>query len=100
MSTELKNAVKAADAIPQYGMCVKRLLAEKNIIANILVNAVDVYKGMVPEDVVPYIEGEPSLYQYGAGGAGADQYSPGRKRAEGYRTQYGKSGNSRRTHKV
>lgn len=58
MSTELKNAVKAADAIPQYDMCVKRLLAEKNIIANILVNAVDVYKGMVPEDVVPYIEGE------------------------------------------
>lgn len=34
------------DAIPQYDMCVKRLLAEKNIIANILVNAVDVYKGM------------------------------------------------------
>lgn len=27
MSTELKNAVKAADAIPQYDMCVKRLLA-------------------------------------------------------------------------
>ncbi len=61
MSTELKNAVKAADAIPQYDMCVKRLLAEKNIIANILVNAVDVYKGMVPEDVVPYIEGEPYI---------------------------------------
>lgn len=33
----------------------------KNIIANILVNAVDVYKGMVPEDVVPYIEGEPYI---------------------------------------
>ena len=33
MSTELKNAVKAAD----------------------------VYKGMVPEDVVPYIEGEPYI---------------------------------------
>ena len=61
MSTELKNAVKAADAIPQYDMCVKRLLAEKNIIANILVNAVDVYKGMAPEDVVPYIEGEPYI---------------------------------------
>ena len=61
VSTELKNAVKAADAIPQYDMCVKRLLAEKNIIANILVNAVDVYKGMVPEDVVPYIEGEPYI---------------------------------------
>lgn len=61
MSTEQKNAVKAADAIPQYDMCVKRLLAEKNIIANILVNAVDVYKGMAPEDVVPYIEGEPYI---------------------------------------
>ena len=33
----------------------------KNIISNILVNAVDVYKGMVPEDVVPYIEGEPYI---------------------------------------
>ena len=61
MSTEQKNAVKAADAIPQYDMCVKRLLAEKNIIANILVNAVDVYKGMAPVDVVPYIEGEPYI---------------------------------------
>lgn len=61
VSTELKNAVKAADAIPQYDMCVKRLLAEKNIIANILVNAVDVYKGMEPKDVVPYIEGEPYI---------------------------------------
>lgn len=49
------------DAIPQYDMCVKRLLAEKNIIANILVNAVDVYKGMDPKDVVPYIEGEPYI---------------------------------------
>ena len=40
---------------------VKRLLAQKSILAHILVKTVDEFKGMKPEDVVKYIEGEPSI---------------------------------------
>ena len=45
----------------QYDTRVKRLLAQKSILAHILVKTVDEFKGMKPEDVVKYIEGEPSI---------------------------------------
>ena len=35
--------------------------AQKNILAHILVKTVDEFKGMKPEDVVTYIEGEPKV---------------------------------------
>lgn len=34
---------------------------QKNILAHILVKTVDEFKGMKPEDVVTYIEGEPKV---------------------------------------
>ena len=37
----------------------KRLLSNKIILAHVLVQTVDVFLGMRPEEVVPYIEGEP-----------------------------------------
>lgn len=40
---------------------LKRILAQKNILAHILVKTVDEFKGMKPEDVVTYIEGEPKV---------------------------------------
>ncbi len=61
MDTEIKNAVKAAGDKAQYDAQVKRLLAQKSILAQILVKTVDEFKGMNPEDVVPYIEGEPRI---------------------------------------
>ena len=45
----------------QYDTRVKRLLAQKSILAHILEKTVDEFKGMKPEDVVKYIEGEPSI---------------------------------------
>ena len=51
---------KAGDKA-QYDTRVKRLLAQKIILAHILVKTVDEFKGMKPEDVVKYIEGEPSI---------------------------------------
>ena len=51
---------KAGDKA-QYDIRVKRLLAQKIILARILVKTVDEFKGMKPEDVVKYIEGEPSI---------------------------------------
>lgn len=61
MKTEIANAVNAAGDKAQYDDCVKRILAQKNILAHILVKTVDEFQGMKPEDVVPYIEGEPRI---------------------------------------
>ena len=57
----MANAVNAAGDKAQYDTRVKRLLAQKSILAHILVKTVDEFKGMKPEDVVKYIEGEPSI---------------------------------------
>ena len=61
MNTEIANAVNAAGDKAQYDTRVKRLLAQKSILAHILVKTVDEFKGIKPEDVVKYIEGEPSI---------------------------------------
>ena len=61
MNTEIANAVKAAGDKAQYDIRVKRVLAQKSILAHILVRIVDEFKGMKPEDVVTYIEGEPKV---------------------------------------
>ena len=61
MNTEIANAVNAAGDKAQYDTRVKRLLAQKSILAHILVKTVDEFKGMKPEDIVKYIEGEPSI---------------------------------------
>lgn len=61
MNTEITNAVVAAGDKAQYDTYAKRLLAEKIILAHILVETVEEFKWMKPEDVVPYIEGEPKV---------------------------------------
>lgn len=61
MNTEIMNAVNAAGDKAQYDTRVKRILAQKNILAHILVKTVDEFKGMKPEDVAAYIEGEPKV---------------------------------------
>ena len=61
MNTEVTNAVIAAGDKAQYDARVKRILAQKSILAYILVKTVDEFKGMKPEDVVTYIEGEPKV---------------------------------------
>lgn len=61
MNTEITNAVNAADDRGQYDDSAKRLLGHKSILAHILVDAVEEFKGMNPKDVVKYIEGEPKI---------------------------------------
>lgn len=58
MNTEIANAVDAADDKSQYDKQAKRLLAQKSILAHILVRTIDEFRGMDPDDVVSYIEGE------------------------------------------
>ena len=45
----------------QYDEKAKRLLGNKIILAHILVKTVNEFRKMEPEDVVPYIEGEPYI---------------------------------------
>lgn len=61
LDTELKNAVGVTDKEAQYDACAKRLLGQKIILAHILVRTVDEFRGMKPEEVVFYIEGEPQI---------------------------------------
>ena len=61
MNTEVVNAVGATDKEAQYDNEAKRLLGNKYILAHILVEAVDEFRGMNPKEVVSYIEGEPLI---------------------------------------
>ena len=61
MDTEMKNMVRASDKDAQYDEKAKRLLGHKYILAHILVNTVDEFKGMAPQEAVQYIEGEPFI---------------------------------------
>ena len=53
--------MNAANDRAQYDERAKRLLGHKSILAHILVDTVEEFKGMNPKDVVKYIEGEPMI---------------------------------------
>ena len=61
MNTVITNTVSASDKKAQYDERAKHLLSQKIILAHILVNTIDEFKGMKPEDVVNYIEGRPYI---------------------------------------
>ena len=61
MNTAIMNTIAAANAKAQYDEYAKRLIAQKIILAHILVRTVDEFKGMTPEDVGSHIEGEPQV---------------------------------------
>ncbi|MCD8378879.1 MAG: Rpn family recombination-promoting nuclease/putative transposase [Lachnospiraceae bacterium] len=59
MGAELKGILTAANEKTQYDTYAKRLLSEKCILACILTEVVDEFKGMKPKEAERYIEGEP-----------------------------------------
>ena len=59
MNTTIKNTISGTDSNAKYDECAKQLLAQKYILANILVKTIKEFKGMKANDVVKYIEGEP-----------------------------------------
>ena len=61
MNTELKSAVMATDRDAQYDNSAKRLIANKIILARILVKTVEEFKGMDPLEVAALIEGLPYI---------------------------------------
>ena len=58
MNTEIKNAIQAADSEAQYDESAKRLLAQKYVLAHILVRTVEEFQGMEIEKVASLIEGQ------------------------------------------
>ena len=57
--TETKRVVLLTDKKCKYDDMAKRILGTKIVIAHILVNTLDEFGEMLPEDVVSLIEGEP-----------------------------------------
>lgn len=61
VNTEISNSVAATEDKAQYDECAKRLLANKSILAHILVKTVDEFSGMNPKEIEGFIEGEPYI---------------------------------------
>ncbi|WP_448901984.1 hypothetical protein [Eubacterium sp.] len=61
MNTEIANAVNAASDMAQYDERAKRLLSHKSILAHILVDTVEEFRGMDAKNVEQYIEGQPRI---------------------------------------
>ena len=61
MNTEMNNALRTADNEAQYDESAKRLLAQKYVLAHILVKTVKEFQGMNIRKVVSLIEGEPCI---------------------------------------
>ena len=61
VDASIKKTVRASDKDAQYDEKAKKLLGHKIILAYILVNTIDEFRGMNPKDVVKYIEGEPYI---------------------------------------
>lgn len=61
MTTELKKMIFVTEKVREYDENVKNILAHKIVLAHILAGTVDEFKGMEPEEIVPFIEGEPEV---------------------------------------
>ena len=56
MNTAITNRITAANDKAQYDEYAKQLIAQKIILAHILVQTIDEFKGMQPEDIISRIE--------------------------------------------
>lgn len=61
VDASIKKTIRASDKDAQYDEKAKKLLGYKIILAYILVNTIEEFRGMNPKKVVNYIEGEPYI---------------------------------------
>ena len=61
MDTELKNALNATEKVQEYDENIKFILSQKIILAHILAGTATEFRGWKPEEIIPYIEGEPQI---------------------------------------
>ena len=59
MTGEQREALQITDQEAQYDASAKRLLAQKYVLAYLLVKTVKEFRGMNPKEIIPLIEGEP-----------------------------------------
>ncbi len=56
---ELETSIIITKEHSEYDECAKRLLSHKKVLARILTGVIEAFKDMDPDNVIPYIEGEP-----------------------------------------
>lgn len=61
VNTNVKNVLIETDQSSRYDENAKNVLGNKQVLAQIIINIVDEFKGMNPQEVIPYIEGEPMI---------------------------------------
>jgi hypothetical protein len=61
VNTEIKNIIMSTSEESRYDEKAKKILANKHMMAQIICCTVDEFKGMKPEDVIFYIEGDPII---------------------------------------
>lgn len=61
MEGELERGLAAAGPQARYDANAKKLLGEKIILAHILAGCVEEFAGKTPEEILPFIEGEPEI---------------------------------------
>lgn len=58
MTGEREEAMQITDQEAQYDASAKRLLAQKYVLAHLLVKTVKEFRGMDTKEIIPLIEGE------------------------------------------
>ena len=84
VDASIKGTVRASDKDAQYDEKAKKLLGHKIILAYILVNTIEEFRGMNPKEVVNHIEGEPyiSVVPVKSGMTNVKKEKRGEKRAK------------------
>ena len=61
METSISHKINITAQKAAYDTYVKKLLSEKIILAHILASVVTEFNGMTPEEIIPFIEGQPDI---------------------------------------
>ncbi len=72
--TQVTQTLLAAGEETQYDECIKKILANKKILAYILRNTVKEFKGMNPDEIAACIEGEPQISTVPIAGGRTNQF--------------------------
>ncbi len=72
--TQVKQTLLAAGEETPYDECIKKILANKKILAYILRNTAKEFKGMNPDEIAACIEGEPQISTIPIAGGRTNQF--------------------------
>ena len=61
VNSNLHNVLNTVSLESQYDAQAKKVLAQKIVLAYIMKNTLEDFKDMDPQEIMPYIEGEPMI---------------------------------------